>query len=133
MKHEEIADLVLRAVAARERAVADYSGFKVGSALLTDADEIFIGCNIENDSYGLTVCAERVAVYSAIANSERRPVIRAVAVAVGPESSGVPCGACLQVISMFGAAAIISYQPGPGERVTCELKDLLPFPFALPS
>lgn len=133
VSHDKIADLVVRAIAARERAVADYSGFKVGAALLTDADEIFTGCNIENDSFGLTVCAERVAVYGAIANSKRRPIIRAVAVAVGSGSCGVPCGACLQVISMFGAAATISYQPASGERVTCELRDLLPFPFGLSS
>lgn len=96
-------DLFEKAVKAAENSYSKYSGFRVGAALLTDDGEVFTGCNIENASFSLTICAERTAIFKAI--SEGRNNFKAIAVA---GSSGkdfsvpcVPCGACLQVISEF--------------------------------
>jgi cytidine deaminase len=94
--------MVCAAVAARERAYAPYSGYKVGAAVLGASEAIYVGCNVENVSFGLTVCAERVAVGNAIAGGEDR----IVAVAVVAEETNLvrPCGACLQVMAEFSDA-----------------------------
>jgi cytidine deaminase len=100
---EELLEYARRAATA---AYADYSGFRVGAAVRVNKT-IYTGCNVENASYGLTVCAERVAIFAAVAAGARR--IDAIAVACidaasdGPEGSLMPCGACRQVISEFGA------------------------------
>ena len=92
--------LVLAARQARERAVAPYSNFKVGAALETADGTIVTGCNIENASYGLTICAERVAMFKALSEGHRRFTRMAVvADTVAPTS---PCGACRQVLWEFG-------------------------------
>jgi cytidine deaminase len=84
----------------RQRAHAPYSKFQVGAAILTASGEIFAGCNVENASYGLTICAERVAVGSAVAAGHKE----IVAVAVATSGGHSPCGACRQVLSEFGPA-----------------------------
>ncbi len=89
--------LIAAAIQARERAYAPYSRFPVGAALLTASGKRFMGCNVENASTGLTVCAERVAVWKAVSESERE--FRAIAVAT--EVGAMPCGACRQVLSEF--------------------------------
>jgi len=129
------------AVAAQEaarNAYAPYSKFKVGAAVMTDKG-IFSGCNVENSSYGLTTCAERVAVFKAV--SEGAKVVKAVAVfATSPQSKipnpkskiglPFPCGACLQVINEFGENPDIILSNG--ERTEFyRLKDLLPNGFRL--
>jgi len=92
--------LVAAARAAREHAVAPYSGFKVGAALETVDGAIITGCNVENASYGLTICAERVAMFKALSEGHRQFVrIAVVADTVAPTS---PCGACRQVLWEFG-------------------------------
>lgn len=91
--------LVARAVAARQRAYAPYSNYRVGAAVLTDNGRIFTGCNVENAVYPLTLCAERVAISKAI--SEGATGILAVVVAT--ENGGTPCGSCRQVMREFGA------------------------------
>ena len=101
-KHRQARDrrdeVVTAATKAGEAAYAPYSGFQVGAAVLTATGRIFTGCNVENVSYGLTVCAERVAVWNAVAAGERE----VVAVAVVTDGPLVfPCGACLQVIQEF--------------------------------
>jgi len=92
-------ELVAAARAAAGRAYAPYSRFPVGAALLTAAGEVFTGVNVENSSYGLTICAERVAVFSAVSAGRRR--FRKLAVVAGSRQTVAPCGACLQVLSEF--------------------------------
>src|SRR5260370_17722472 len=89
-------DLAAKAAAARENAVAPYSGFKVGAALETKDGRIFTGCNIENVSYGLTVCAERVALWKAL--SEGAPEFRQIPIVTYPATFTPPCGACRQLL-----------------------------------
>ena len=90
--------LIKTALQARENAYAPYSKFKVGAALLTDTGEIVSGCNVENASYGLAICAERTAICSAIAGGKQK--FTAIAVAAHPLAT--PCGACRQFIAEFG-------------------------------
>ncbi|NBD36806.1 MAG: cytidine deaminase [Chloroflexi bacterium] len=92
-------DLIAAAIAARERAYAPYSNYKVGAAVLTEDGQIVTGCNVENAVFPLTLCAERVAIAKAI--SEGAHAIAAVAVAT--QNGGAPCGSCRQVIREFSA------------------------------
>ena len=86
--------LIKEAIMMRKRAVAPYSNYKVGAAILTESDEIIGGCNVESSSYGLTCCAERIAIYNAISAGHK--IFSALAVAT--DNGGKPCGACRQVI-----------------------------------
>jgi cytidine deaminase len=123
-------ELVAAARAARERAYAPYSGYRVGAALLTDGGDIITGANIENASYGLSICAERAAVASAVAAGRRR--FEAIAVA-GPGPDPVtPCGACRQVLREFprGVDLEVVCVGEAGERVLATtLGALLPDSF----
>ena len=122
--------LVTAARAVRRRAHAPYSNFTVGAAVLDERGRISLGCNVENASYGLTVCAERNAIAAAVAAGARR--VRAVAVASGAAPPASPCGACRQVIAELGDAdteVLIAGAKGPPERTT--LGALLPRAFAL--
>ena len=92
------AELIRLAREARERAYAPYSNFAVGAALLCASGRVYAGCNIENISYGLTTCAERVAVFKAVSEGEHD----FVSIAVVTENGASPCGACRQVLSEFG-------------------------------
>jgi len=117
---------------ARERAYAPYSNFKVGAAVLAGSGKVYTGCNVENASYGLTVCAERVAVQKAVSEGERR--IEAVAIVAGEDGIGRPCGACLQVIKEFAVnldILIITASAGSGEYDVHALGEYLPLPFEL--
>lgn len=91
--------LLVAAVAARKRAHAPYSGFPVGAALLGDDRRVYAGCNVENSSFGLTLCAERNAVGQAVARGAKR--IRAIAIVAGAEQPVPPCGMCLQTLTEF--------------------------------
>ena len=122
--------LLYEAGRVRENAYAPYSLFAVGAAVLTAAGRIFTGCNVENASFGLTVCAERIAIFKAITNGEER--IAAVAIVAGGDLPAKPCGACLQVMSEFGGPDTIIVCATPeGRREDYRLSDLLPKPFEI--
>jgi cytidine deaminase len=117
---------------AATRAYAPYSDFHVGAALLTSRGEIVTGCNVENASYGLTNCAERTAVFRAVAEGKlsHGVSIEAIAVVNRDHQSCTPCGACRQVLSEFGLAAIVLYERD-GVRKQTTLSALLPESFQL--
>jgi cytidine deaminase len=119
--------LVAAAREAREHAVADYSRFKVGAALETADGTIVTGCNVENATYGLTVCAERVAMFKALSEGHRR--FRRVAVVADTEAPTPPCGPCRQILWEFGGdleVVLANLQKETGRHA---LSDLLPLPF----
>jgi cytidine deaminase len=109
-----------------KNAYAPYSEFRVGAAVLTEKDNIFSGCNIENASYGLTICAERAAIFSAIAKEGGDNMkIRAICVVNDKDSTCSPCGACRQVIYEFGPNAIVIFRGHDG-LVSAHATELLP-------
>jgi cytidine deaminase len=120
-------ELIERAIRARSRAIAPNSGFKVGAALLCDSGAVFEGCNIENGTLNLGLCAERVALISALAAGER--VFRTLALAVDWEAPVTPCGACRQFIWEFAGDLTIHSANLAGRRETFKLASLLPRPF----
>jgi cytidine deaminase len=124
------AELIRRAISARKRAYAPYSKFLVGAALATEGGDIFTGCNVENASYGLTICAERAAAFAAVAAGERGFTHLAIATAGG----GAPCGACRQVLAEFAPDLTIWLVDidRPKKVVRGNLWDLLPNQFSLP-
>ncbi|MFM1873936.1 MAG: hypothetical protein RL398_3358 [Planctomycetota bacterium] len=116
--------------AVRNHAYAPASNFLVGAAVLSDDGRIFVGCNVENASYGLTVCAERHAVAAAVAAGAR--VLTAVAVVTDATPPARPCGACRQVLAEFGRSMHVligGVAPGAGAEVATTLDALLPEPF----
>jgi cytidine deaminase len=120
--------LVEAARAARERAWAPYSTFKVGAALETADGTIVTGCNIENASYGLTICAERVAMFKALSDGHRH-FVRIVVVA-DTEAPTFPCGACRQVLWEFAQALEVVVANPTRVTAVYHIADLLPFPFS---
>jgi cytidine deaminase len=131
MNPEQLQTLILAALQAGERAYAPYSSFPVGAALLTHSGQVFSGCNVENVSFGLTICAERVAACSAVAAGRRN----FLALVVATPGGCTPCGACRQFLAEFSAELPIwlvdSHQP---ERVLeTNLKELLPGRFLFPT
>ena len=116
------------ALAVRPKAYAPYSKFQVGAAVLTASGEIFAGCNVENASYGLTICAERVAVGTAVAAGHKH----IVAVAIASSGGHSPCGACRQVLSEFGPAmeVILIDADDPTKTRTTTLAAILPEQFS---
>ncbi len=110
-------------------AYAPYSGFKVASAVRAGSGKVYMGVNVENSSYGLTICAERVAVFNAVASGERE--IREVLVAVESDEPVPPCGACLQVLSEFSTPETTVYMVSlsTGKVVKARLGELLPRAF----
>lgn len=119
--------LVQAALAARQHAYAPFSKFKVGAAIEDAEGGIHTGCNVENATYGLTICAERVALFKAISEGARN--FRDVAVAADTERLTPPCGACRQVLWEFCGDIEIALVNTRGIVETCRLKDLFPRPF----
>lgn len=123
--------LVNAARQALKPAYAPYSNFHVGAAVLTEQGEVFTGCNVENASYGLTNCAERSAIFTAVQKTAAAKLaIRAVAVVNGDELPCSPCGACRQVIFEFGQNAIVIFK-GQQDYLEMPIQDLLPESFRL--
>lgn len=119
--------LVAAARQAFERAIADYSHFKVGAAVETASGEIIAGCNIENASYGLTICAERVAIFKALADGHRH--FRRVVVLTDTASPTPPCGACRQILWEFAGDIEVLLANRSGVQATHRMADLLPHAF----
>jgi cytidine deaminase len=118
------ADLIAAATAAREHAFAPYSRFRVGAAARGGSGRIHTGCNVESASFGLTCCAERVAVFKAV--SEGEISVTAVAIVTDVSPPAAPCGACRQVMFEFGRGADIVRANLAGERIEAAMSDLLP-------
>jgi cytidine deaminase len=124
---EKIEELVEEASQVQEKAYAPYSNFKVGAALLGKSGAIFTGCNVENASYGMTMCAERNAVAHAVASGERE--FSALAIVTDALKPTPPCGACRQVLVEFSPDMDVILVTTQGQRKTFSLKDLLPYLF----
>ena len=130
MNRKQAGQLVRAAVKAAKRAYCPYSGFPVGAAILVAGGKVFTGCNVENASYGLTICAERSVGVSAVSAGHR--AFRAVAVAAGKGQPAVPCGACLQVLAEFGEPdmpVLLAALDRPAAFEMLRLCDLLPRTF----
>ena len=119
--------LIAAARKSRENAHAAYSNFRVGAALRATSGRIFGGCNIENATYGLTVCAERVAIFKAISEGERG--FDAVAVVTDADSLTPPCGACRQLLWEFCGDVPVILANYKGKTETVAMRDLFPKPF----
>jgi cytidine deaminase len=128
----QIADLRDRATAVAHHAYAPYSNFRVGAALLLTSGEIVTGCNVENASYRLTVCAEQSAIASAVALHGPQIRIRAIAVVNLNDTASQPCGACRQTIHEFSTPDTIVFFPGAnGTLAQATVAELLPAAFLL--
>jgi homotetrameric cytidine deaminase len=122
------ADLETEALDARERAYAPYSGYRVGAALESDDGRLFVGCNVENASFGVTCCAERVALYTGVTAGAR--AFRRIVIAASGRVP-YPCGACRQALSEFAPSLGITVIGADGDRYEFSLDELLPHPFIL--
>ena len=127
MSTEEIEKLVSAARAARDCSLSPFSSFCVGAAVETEDGKIYTGCNIESASFGLTVCAERVAIWKALSEGERR--FRRLAVVVDTDPLTPPCGTCRQIIWEFCRDVTVVLANLRGKVETVEMRDLLPRAF----
>lgn len=117
--------LIQAAHQAAQHAYAPYSKYNVGAALISGNGEVFSGCNVENSSYGLSNCAERTAIFSAIAQSGPGLMIEAIAIVNSEDTACSPCGACRQVIYEFGPEALVIFRSASGWR-EIPITELLP-------
>jgi len=119
--------LIEAALRARENAHAAFSGFKVGAALEDESGRTYTGCNVENATYGLTICAERVSVFKAISEGARK--FRRIAVVADTETLTPPCGACRQILWEFCGDVELLLANLQGKTESLRLKNLFPRPF----
>jgi len=127
LSEEDSQSLIAAAQRARLQSVAPFSNFLVGAAVRTENGKVYTGCNIESASYGLTVCAERVAIWKALSEGERH--FTELAVVADTESLTPPCGTCRQIIWEFAKSASILLANLKGESETLHISDLLPRAF----
>ena len=120
-------ELIARAVEVRENACAAYSHYKVGAALLASSGKVYTGCNVENATYGLTVCAERVALWKALSEGER--MFTQIAVVTSSEPPASPCGACRQLLWEYCGNIEVILANLQGFRKTLDLAEIFPRPF----
>jgi cytidine deaminase len=125
--NEESKELIESAKQAREKAFAPFSNFKVGAAVKTKGGKVFTGCNIESASYGLTVCAERVAIWKAVSEGETE--FTNIAVVADTDDLTPPCGACRQIIWEFCGDVPVTFANLKGNVETVQMKELLPRAF----
>uniref|UniRef100_UPI004048F77E cytidine deaminase n=1 Tax=Cephaloticoccus sp. TaxID=1985742 RepID=UPI004048F77E len=125
----QLAKLSAAAKQASTKAYAPYSKFKVGAAILTQSGKIYTGCNVENASYGLCNCAERTAIFNAVASMEKPLRLACVAVYTPTPKPTAPCGACRQVIYEFGPAARVISTCKGRDKLDCVITELLPQAF----
>lgn len=128
---KKIDELIDAARLAREFAVAPFSGFRVGAAILTEGGGVFTGCNIENASYGLTVCAERVAIWKAL--SEGAHGFVHLVVVTDTDGLTSPCGACRQIVWEYAGDCLVTMANMTDKRETLNMKDLFPRAFDMSS
>ena len=126
MEHSD-KELIDAATAVREHSYAPFSNFRVGASLETDDGEVIAGCNVESASYGLTVCAERVAIWKAISQGKRK--IKHIAVVADTEELTPPCGVCRQIIWEFGGDIPVILANLKGKTEVVQMRDLLPRAF----
>lgn len=124
---KNIREIVQHARAAKKHAYAPYSKFRVGAALLATDGRIYTGCNVENSSFGLTMCAERTAIFKAISEGERN--FTAIAVVSDDPEYTPPCGACRQVLMDLAGNIDFIMVNGKGKTKIIKMKELLPFAF----
>lgn len=124
MDHQKLAEIATKA---KINSFSPYSNFRVGSALLTEEGEIFTGCNIENASYGLTICAERTAIFKAYSEGKRK--FKTIAIASDDKNFCPPCGACRQIIWELCGDIDVVLVDGNGNLKIFKASDFLPFPF----
>lgn len=122
-----LAELIRRAKTARLKAHAPYSQFKVGAAIQTRRGKVYGGCNVENSTYGLTVCAERVAIWKAISEGESQ--FRRIVVVADTQNLTPPCGACRQIIWEYCGDIEVILTNLKGDRAKLRMADLFPSPF----
>lgn len=127
MNKESFQSLIEAATEARLYSVAPFSNFKVGAAVRTESGKVYTGCNVESASYGLTVCAERVAIWKALSEGERH--FTQLAVVADTETLTPPCGTCRQIIWEFAKGADIVFANLKGESEVFHIADLLPRAF----
>jgi len=124
---DELQSLINVAQEARTRAIAPYSNFQVGAALETVDGKIYSGCNIENASYGLTMCAERVAIFKALSEGERK--FKRLAIVAEAKELTPPCGACRQIIWEFCGDISVALANGNGDVTVLPMRELYPHAF----
>ena len=127
IRDPKVDELLAAARAAREHACADFSHFAVGAALETSAGVLVTGCNIENATYGLTLCAERVALFKALSEGHRS--FRRLVIVATPDAPTPPCGACRQVVWEFAGDVEVILANLEGEISRHWMRELLPVPF----
>lgn len=127
MSEESLQSLIKTATEVRLQSLAPFSNFLVGAAVRAENGKVYTGCNIESASYGLTVCAERVAIWKALSEGERH--FTELAVVADTESLTPPCGTCRQIIWEFAKQATIVLANLRGQQETVSIKDLLPRAF----
>ncbi len=119
--------LVRKAQLAKKFSYSPYSKFRVGAALLTASGKIFTGCNIENSSFSLTVCAERTALFKAISEGQKK--FTAIAIVSDAENYIPPCGACRQVMLELAPSMDVILTNSTGKIIVTKVKELIPYPF----
>ena len=124
MNYRKLAEAARKA---KKHSYSPYSRFRVGAAVLTRTGKTYTGCNIENSSFGLTVCAERTAIFKAVSEGQRR--FEAVAVASDAPGFTPPCGACRQVLFDLAGDIDVVLTNGKGSTKVLKMKDLMPYPF----